>query len=813
MHRKVNEIRGIDSLRSSMSVSSFFFAFVHSNLMRSCEIVVVFLPPWLSFAFDWERLSRYSGLPNLVYAPYIYHYIPFEVYTERDDATQVIFEVHEEEFTVFFYNPHDILQTHCCRRCHLPIDLFVQLLHNAVDKQASACDLPPIDDVSDNDDLMFELTSLYYYWIHDSIQIIDWENSSGMMEVIFQTDIVWEIKRRMFFDVLDTAFASMPIPTERFGRFVVVGSGGFADFIRACFPEYKNSGYLVSYDPHEVLCANMSRLIVSQMIQSPPKCISSFMPYIRRVLSSELSQFDTNLGWFDCVARGGETILESEEKETSVQLSLSRGKSSTEVVGMMLTVPRDAKERGDAVLGSGMPQLFHSEGGIPQLFHSEDSASPQAVTGCLKDGALSGECRVEWSDQGVRYEGSIVDGRRCGEMRVLVNDQTVFTGVCGDSVCGDSVCGDSVCGDTACSDSVRGTGWWLEAEGKNYCGSFTNGKLHGVGCVFGGGEVDSGEYVLGEKEGVHVVSRGLETCVGVMTDNRWNSRVVRQLEDGGVALSNYVEGVLRDGIVWCDCEGGGVEGFVTTNDCVRVKYGRDGKKVCMEQYAPKQHSVDEKDDVWLLCGEGASHGMMSNHVFDPSDVECLRKLEDGTDAENEWVMKVEGGMVNDEESNLWDEEGECVEAPEPVEDYVLYPVQKGVSFEQHPSWTITWGKSGGNGNGEGVLRTDTGEVVYRGFFKAYLFDGAGCLYYTNKQKAFEGEFHGNVLSGRGRWYYPNGCLRYDGIWKEGQFDGNGILYKPVNLPYCNAEFRSFMRRSGVNSPFASTATDFDAYSM
>ena len=94
-----------------------------------------------------------------------------------------------------------------------------------------------------------------------------------------------------------------------------------------------------------------------------------------------------------------------------------------------------------------------------------------------------------------------------------------------------------------------------------------------------------------------------------------------------------------------------------------------------------------------------------------------------------------------------------------------------------------------------------------------MFDGAGCLYYTNKQKAFEGEFHGNVLSGRGRWYYPNGCLRYDGIWKEGQFDGNGILYKPVNLPYCNAEFRSFMRRSGVNSPFASTATDFDAYSM
>ena len=137
----MNEIESIDSLRSSMSVSGFFFDFVQTDLMRSCEIVVVFLPPWLSFAFDWERLSRYSGLPDLVYAPYIYHYIPFEVYAECDEATQVIFEVHEDEFTVFSYSPYDILHTHCCRRCRLSLDLFVQLLHNAVEREtASASD-------------------------------------------------------------------------------------------------------------------------------------------------------------------------------------------------------------------------------------------------------------------------------------------------------------------------------------------------------------------------------------------------------------------------------------------------------------------------------------------------------------------------------------------------------------------------------------------------------------------------------------------------------------------------------------------------
>ena len=64
----------------------------------------------------------------------------------------------------------------------------------------------------------------------------------------------------------------------------------------------------------------------------------------------------------------------------------------------------------------------------------------------------------------------------------------------------------------------------------------------------------------------------------------------------------------------------------------------------------------------------------------------------------------------------------------------------------------------------------------------------------------------------GKWFFPNGSCHYQGKWKNGEMDGAGMLYRPVNVEYCNSDFRKYVKRAGEKSPHLSFARGFNPFS-
>ena len=110
------------------------------------------------------------------------------------------------------------------------------------------------------------------------------------------------------------------------------------------------------------------------------------------------------------------------------------------------------------------------------------------------------------------------------------------------------------------------------------------------------------------------------------------------------------------------------------------------------------------------------------------------------------------------------------------------------------------------------ITTDDGDMVYLGGMKNDRLEGEGILYYKNGGKQYEGSFSQNLWNGMGKWFFPNGSCHYQGKWKNGEMDGAGMLYRPVNVEYCNSDFRKYVKRAGEKNPHLSFARGFNPFS-
>lgn len=111
------------------------------------------------------------------------------------------------------------------------------------------------------------------------------------------------------------------------------------------------------------------------------------------------------------------------------------------------------------------------------------------------------------------------------------------------------------------------------------------------------------------------------------------------------------------------------------------------------------------------------------------------------------------------------------------------------------------------------ITSKEGDMVYLGGMKDDQLEGEGVLYYKNGGKLFEGSFCRNRWSGMGTWYFPNGTLHYKGMWMDGEMDGEGMLYRPVNIEYCNSDFRRYVKQAGEKNPHLSFARGFNPYTI
>ena len=785
------KMTNLPTLQDPRLVCGFYSHLLQSPFFQNKDLILLFTPPWGDYEKEVEALRRQLQLNHMIAVPYIYQFVPFPLYPSECDATRIplVFEVVGDSFTIHSFHPDDPLHPIYKHSLSLSQDEFITLLYNAVDKQAAACSLPPLSNQSDAD-LKLQLSLLFADWDEKSPRIITWHTPSGTRSVPFSSDIVWETKQRLFFDQMDGAFADLHITS--FSPFLVVGTGDLAHFIRMAFQRYTHSPKLLNRDTHDILTSNLPNLVFAYMHRIDPSSFQKLLPSFHSSLSSAVHRSPCSLGWGECVAAGGETVLQSEEKGHCVELCLRRRDEDGPCV--TLTVNRCRQEafapRDSCYVEGVVPHYFATNGDLTKEVES------RASVGVLKDGQLSGPCLVEYGEKGLVFAGELVGGLRCGYGEVTRHGQRVFTGEFE-------------------KDRIVGRGVCVKPDGTEFIGSFMDGELHGVGCeVVCGEEVDSGVFVHGEWEGTHTVVLPKGVSTGVVSEERWNGPVVRSLADGGVLLSHYEEGVLAKEALWCEATGAVVDAYLTGEQCVQVRYGPEGKKVAIADCVSKPHSVAETDDLWLL-GDGEAAGAEEAEV-DAGAAALLALLEavgGGEAEEDAWVAKVEAGLARGEEFGV--REGEAVgrvvcEAEETEEGY---SVRRGVRFENGEMGRIVWEKGGEKGCGEGKLVTEGGEVVYEGAFEDYLFCGNGSQFYRNGQVEYEGSFSQNVLNGKGRWYFPNGCLHYDGMWKDGLMEGNGMLYKPVNLEYANAALRLFLRKKGGSSPFISVAKDYDIYNV
>ena len=786
-------------LQDCQAVSGFYCNLLQSQFFQDNCLVLIFNPPWGSFDKELELLHDLYSVENVVCVPYIYQFIPFPLYPSKSDDVEypLVFEVVGNSFTVHSCLPDDPLHPVCKYNLSLSCDAFITLLYNAVDKQTTACNLPPLCRQSDSE-LKKQLSLLFSHWKEESTRTITWETPSGTRSVTFSSDIVRETKQRLLFELLSKTFSSLHVSS--FSPFVVVGNGDLADFIRVTFPHYIHSPQLLEINTHDILVSNLSRLIIAHMNRIPANSFDRLLPGFRSVLSSAMHHSPHSLGWGECVTSGGETILHSEEKDDCIELCLCRRDEEGSPC-VQLTVNRCLREtftsQGSCYVDGVVPHYFATNGDMTKEVDSHVSL------GVLENGQLSGPCLVAYGEKGLVFEGEMAGGRRNGYGEVTCHGQRVFAGEFE-------------------KDRITGRGMCVKPDGTEFIGSFADGELHGVGCeMVCGEEVTCGMFVHGEWEGLHVLSTPQCCSAGVVNEERWNGPVVRSMADGSVMLSHYDEGVLTKEALWCDTAGAVVNAYLTDRRCVQVRYGPEGKKVAMTDYLPKPHNVTELDDLWLL-GDGEA-GAEEAEVDDDAArllAELAEMGELGEMAEmgelgeeDAWVMNVEAGLARGEEFGI--REGEAVGRVVCNEDNAeeVYEVRRGERFENCAMWRILWKSGGEKGRGEGTLLTEGNDVVYEGGFEDYMFCGNGSLFYKNCQIQYEGTFSKNVLNGKGRWYFPNGCLHYDGMWKDGLMEGDGMLYKPVNLKYTNSAFRLFLQTKGVNSSSISISRDCDIYNM
>ncbi|WP_353893914.1 hypothetical protein PRVXH_000685 [Proteinivorax hydrogeniformans] len=78
-------------------------------------------------------------------------------------------------------------------------------------------------------------------------------------------------------------------------------------------------------------------------------------------------------------------------------------------------------------------------------------------------------------------------------------------------------------------------------------------------------------------------------------------------------------------------------------------------------------------------------------------------------------------------------------------------------------------------NGEGVLYSENGAKIAKGYFKDGRLNGPGKLY-RNSDALYKGEFKNGLPHGAGNSFYTNGQLKYEGYWQKGLKHGQGKLF-------------------------------------
>jgi len=69
-----------------------------------------------------------------------------------------------------------------------------------------------------------------------------------------------------------------------------------------------------------------------------------------------------------------------------------------------------------------------------------------------------------------------------------------------------------------------------------------------------------------------------------------------------------------------------------------------------------------------------------------------------------------------------------------------------------------------------------GSKMYFGESIAGKYSGYGELYARNGQLIYQGYWNDSKFQGKGKLYYSNGNLLYDGYFKSAKYDGKGSLY-------------------------------------
>ena len=202
----------IPTLQDPRLICGFYGHLFQSPFFQKKDLILLFTPPWGDYEKELEALRRQLLLNHVIIVPYIYQFVPFPLYPSEYDATRIplVFEVVGDSFTIHSLRPDDPLHPTYKHNLSLSQDDFVTLLYNAVDKQATACSLPPLSNQSDAD-LKLQLSLLFSDWDEESPRTITWHTPSGTRSVSFSSDIVWETKQRLFFDRVDGAFADLHV--------------------------------------------------------------------------------------------------------------------------------------------------------------------------------------------------------------------------------------------------------------------------------------------------------------------------------------------------------------------------------------------------------------------------------------------------------------------------------------------------------------------------------------------------------------------------------------------------------------------------
>ena len=305
----------------------------------------------------------------------------------------------------------------------------------------------------------------------------------------------------------------------------------------------------------------------------------------------------------------------------------------------------------------------------------------------------------------------------------------------------------------------------------------------------------SEEYV---EEGYYVEVAASDGGVNMRQGPGVEYEIVREMIPNGEILYIEYEGIATNGNSWGYTEYEGIEGWVSLNMVQEIEYEYEEEESVPEEEEPASEGYLFEKYMSLFL-DAIEQCEVDKEYREYEDLKNINKLEN-VEEKQMYGIKTIDPLVGAPYVEITSDKFT-------TEKYIgdlknNKPDGNGIICTIYGEVLYVGEFKEGQFHGQGLTMSgfDGGEIaIYLGKFKEGKHDGKGIMFYWDLMsysnigyKLYAGKFKDGVCEGKGK-LYDSGILIYEGEFKEGMYDGSGIQYSILGNKIYEGEFKDDYR--------------------